>query len=121
MASAITEGWDAPLWVRNAREKRLKKAQALIREKEAKEQDLAEGEKVAAAKAEAEALWADLGPRLPQLPALYAYATELARHDLKSLYQHHFRPGSAMERSFVLRAANERPELMAVIANEEAG
>lgn len=112
MASALTEGWDAPMWVRNARENRLKKAQTMIREQEAKKQELAEGKKLTAAAAEADALWADIGPRLPQLPALYAYAAELARNELKSLYQHSFRPGSAMERSFVLRAAYQRPELL---------
>lgn len=116
MTAALTEGWEAPLWVRAAREKSMMKAQTAIREQVAETQTRAEGEKVAAYATEAEALWADIAPRLTQLPALYAYAHELARKQLKSSYAALFKPGSSLERSFIVRAAQECPDLL--IAND---
>ncbi len=120
MEAALADGWDAPLWVRTAREKRIKTAQTAIREKKAEEHDIAEGEKIAANRATSEALWADIAPRLTQMPQLYAYARALAQEQLKGSYAALFKPGSALERSFIVRAAQERPELLNANAGASA-
>lgn len=43
------------------------------------DKEIAEGEKIADNRAQVDVLWAQIAPRIHALPALYAYATELAQ------------------------------------------
>ena len=111
MEAALADGWDAPLWVRTAREKRIKQARVALEERASAQQEIAEGEKLAMNREQDETLWTVLAPHLQALPNLYAYAADLARAALKSTYSAVFKPGSATERTYVLQAAKERPDL----------
>lgn len=57
---------------------------------------------------------------LSQLPALYAYACELAQESPQSLYSRCFKPDSLTERSLIMRVAKERPEVVITNAGEIA-
>lgn len=116
MHHALIQHWEAPRWVQEARATRQRTAQTILREQATQAQEIAEGEKIMAQQTTEEALWAEIAPRLDALPALYAYAAQLAQAALHSTFRHVFKPGSLTERTFVLRAAQERPELLQEVA-----
>lgn len=76
------------------------------------DQEIAEEKKIADNREQADILWAHIAPRLHELPALYAYATEMAQVALKSAFSMVFRPGSVTERAWLVRAAQDRPDLV---------
>jgi len=108
---ALLENWTAPLWVRQAREQRLKDAQRILAAQEQTDHEIAEGKKIAENREQADMLWGRLAPRIRQLPDLYAYATRLAQDALQSAFPHVFKPGSVTERAWLIQAAQECPEL----------
>ncbi len=114
MDRALQEGWDAPVWVRQARDRRLRETRAKVAVRRRDAQDQAEGKKMAEQREQDDRLWARIRPQLSQLRELYAHAAELARAELGSLFPHLFRGGSEMERHYVLRVAREKPDLLTI-------
>lgn len=112
MARALLEEWAAPLWVRRARERRIITARAVAAMDAQAEQERAVGRKMAEHREQDDRRWADIAPRLTQLPELYAHACQLAQAALKSTFRFVFKPGSPVERAWVLQAARERPDLV---------
>lgn len=109
---ALLENWAAPLWVRQARERQLANAKRISAAQNQCEKEIAEGKKIADNREQADVLWAHIAPHIDALPALYAYATELAQAALKATFSMVFKPGSVTERSFLVKAAQERPDLV---------
>ncbi|WP_053958181.1 HTH domain-containing protein [Sulfobacillus thermosulfidooxidans] len=121
MERALREEWAAPRWVHELRQRRIDYAEHLTYLQTQKAQEIADEERIHAAQTEATAQWERLAPRLSELSGLKVYAAELARKALGSLFAHVFREGSPTWRSFILKAAQERPDLVTLELAEECG
>lgn len=121
MNRALRDEWSAPRWVHEVRQRRIDYAERMAQLHDQKLREMADEERVRAAQAEATAQWKVLAPCLSQLSALQEYAAELARKALGSLFAHTFREGSPTWRAFILKAAQERPDLAALEPVERCG
>lgn len=111
MAHALAEEWAAPAWVRTARTLCLQQARQATRDQVLREKAQAEGEKSQTITEQHRRVWERIAPHLAQLSDLYAYARALAQADLRSACHEVFKVGSLTERMYLVRAAQERPDL----------